>query len=74
MSSKHVAVLLWGVIALVLCLLINVNFDIILRYMAGGLAFGYFWEVCVQGYLDKKLPVWEARLERASLGKSKVKK
>ena len=73
MSSKHIAALLWGVIALFFCLFINVKIDIILRYAVGGVIFGYL-VLFLEDYFDKKLPVWEARLERASLGKSKIKK
>lgn len=74
MNSKHIAVLLWGVIALVLCLFINVQIDMILRYIAAGLILGYLWEVLLQGYLDKKLPVWEARLEKIQQLKNESKK
>ncbi len=73
MSSKHVAALLWGVVALVLCLFINVRIDTILRYMVGGVAFGYL-VMFFESYFDKKLPVWEAKLERAQLLKNKSKK
>lgn len=74
MSSKHIAALLWGVVGLVICLFVNVKIDIILRYMAGGVAFGYL-VMFLEDYFDKKLPVWEARLEeKIQQSKNKSKK
>jgi len=73
MSSKHIAALLWGVIALFFCLFINVKIDIILRYAVGGVIFGYL-VLFLEDYFDKKLPVWEARLEKIQRLKNESKK